>query len=310
MRNDASRRQFLGAGLAGAVCLGLMPTFPALACSNPIQRTDKYHFKLSLAAYSLRESMTQNWPKPKGNEGKMTLLDFLDQCAAWNLDACELTSYYFPKEITTEYLNQVKEKTFRLGLDISGTAIGNNFCLKDTKERTEQIEMTQQWVDYAAIIGAPVIRIFAGYIPKGDTEEEAVSRCVEAINEVVPYAEKKGVILALENHGGITSTPEQLMTLLQRAKESPYLGVNFDSGNFKTSDPYGDLEKIAPYAYNAQIKVEISPNNKVEPTDIGRVVKILKDAKYRGYIVLEYEAKEDPYVAIPRYLEQLRAQFA
>jgi len=96
------------------------------------------------------------------------------------------------------------------------------------------------------------------------------------------------------------------LKIVQGVDDSPWFGVNFDSGNFATADPYGDLEKIAPYAMNAQIKVEMSPNGKKEPADLERIVRILKDAKYRGYVVLEYEAEADPLKAIPEYLKQLR----
>jgi sugar phosphate isomerase/epimerase len=89
-------------------------------------------------------------------------------------------------------------------------------------------------------------------------------------------------------------------------KPSPWFGVNLDGGNFTTADPYADLARIAPYAINAQIKVEMSPEGKKEPADLARVVKILKDAHYRGFLVLEYEAREEPLEAIPGYLKRLR----
>ena len=93
---------------------------------------------------------------------KMTLEDFIHYCASLNLAGTELTSYYFPKDVTTEYLLSVKELCFRLGLDISGTAIGNDFCLPDGEARDAQLQMTREWIDHAAVLGAPVIRIFAG----------------------------------------------------------------------------------------------------------------------------------------------------
>jgi sugar phosphate isomerase/epimerase len=78
------------------------------------------------------------------------------------------------------------------------------------------------------------------------------------------------------------------------------------SGNFQTEDPYADLAKIAPYATNAQVKVEMSPGGRKQPADLPRVVGILREAGYRGYVVLEYEAAEDPYQAIPGYIDELR----
>jgi sugar phosphate isomerase/epimerase len=129
---------------------------------------------------------------------------------------------------------------------------------------------------------------------------------VAGINESLQYAAEKGVVLALENHGGITSTPDQLLAIVERIDDSPWFGVNFDSGNFHTDDPYGDLARIAPYAVNAQIKVSIHPGGGRERADFGRIVGILKDAGYRGYLVLEYEEKEDPRENIPRHVEELR----
>jgi sugar phosphate isomerase/epimerase len=90
--------------------------------------------------------------------------------------------------------------------------------------------------------------------------------------------------------------------------QSSHFGVNFDSGNFRSStDPYLELAAIAPYAVNAQIKVEIFPDGKREETDLARVLSILKDAGYSGWVALEYEADEEPKEAIPRHVEKLQA---
>ncbi len=303
-----TRRQF--GQLAIAVTGGALWRQSASA-AQPIARNGSSHMKLSLAAYSFHRFLTQSWPKPRGNAGEMTLLDFIDFCAEQNLDGCELTSYYFPAEISQEYLMQIKERTFRLGLDISGTAIGNNFCLPDGADREFQLQMTRQWIDYAATMGAPVIRIFAGYVPKGDTEAEALDRCVAGINQSLEYAADKGVALALENHGGITATPEQLLAIVERVDDSPWFGVNFDSGNFRTADPYAALEQIAPYAINAQVKVSVHPEGgERQRADLSRIVGILKSAGYRGYVVLEYEEKTSPRESIPPVLQELRGLIA
>jgi sugar phosphate isomerase/epimerase len=255
--------------------------------------------KLSLAAYSFRDQLG-------GDKPKLTMLEFIDRCAEYNLDGCELTSYWFPKEITPQYLNEIKQRAFRLGLDVSGTAIRNDFCLPPGKERDNWLTHTRNWIDHAAAFGAPVIRVFAGVKPKDETEAVAVDRCVEGLQESLKYAAEKGVFLALENHGGITATADQLLAIVKRL-DSPWLGINLDSANFSSGgDPYEQLARIAPYAINAQIKTEITVDGKKVPTDLARVVKILKDAHYRGYVVLEYEAPEDPMVAVPRALKELR----
>jgi sugar phosphate isomerase/epimerase len=256
--------------------------------------------KLSLAAYSYRQFLT-------GKEGGMTLDDFIRLCADLNLDGCELTSYYFPKDFKDDYLVHLKELTFRLGLDISGTAIANDFCLPPGPDRDATLAHTRKWIDHSALMGAPVIRIFAGKVPSGGTEDAAIELCVTGINEALEYAAQKGVFLALENHGGITATPEQMLKIIKGVKPSPWFGVNFDGGNFRGADPYAELAQIAPYAVNAQIKVDLYREKTHEDADLARMVKILADANYRGYIVLEYEGAEDPKVAVPRHIAALRA---
>ena len=299
-----SRRLFL-AGLAGA-SLGAATG----SAAEPIVRNGKSHMKLSLAAYSFHRHLSQNWPTKK-KDGSMSLLDFVDFCAAQDLDGVELTSYYFPAEVTPDYLLAVREKCFRLGLDISGTAIGNDFCKPAGEALDAEKALTRQWIDYAAQLGAPVIRIFAGNVPKGDTEAAALDRCVAAIDEAVAYAATKGVVLALENHGGVTATPEQLLGIVKRIAPSPYFGINFDSGNFRTADPYASLEMIAPYAMNAQVKVTVSPEGgKKQDADLARIVTMLRSTGYRGYIVLEYEEEQEPREAIPPLLKRLRELIA
>jgi sugar phosphate isomerase/epimerase len=281
--------------VAGSLLTGA--TRPAAAI-EPITRTGKPYLKLSMAAYSYRQFL-------EGDKPTMTLDDFVAKCAEFNLDGAELTSYWFPQQVTAEYLNHLKQLTFRLGLDISGTAIRNDFCLPAGPERDKWLAHTRQWIDYAAAMGAPVIRIFAGNVPQGSSEAEAVDRCVEGIQKSLEYAAQKGVFLALENHGGITASADQLLAIVKRI-ESPWFGVNLDSGNFHTADPYGDLAKIAPYAINAQIKTDIAPNNQKQEADLDRIVKILQDSGYRGYVVLEYEGAADPITAIPKTLDRLR----
>ncbi len=292
-----TRRSFLSS-VAGAAA-GAVAVRPAAAI-DPIRRTGRAKFKLSLAAYSFRSYLT-------GKNPRWTLDDFLDFCAAQQLEGTEPTSYYFPKEITDEYLNHLKRKAFLLGLDISGTAVRNNFCLPPGPARERELAHVKRWVDYAAKLGAPVIRIFSGGVPRGHTLEEARAWCVETIEEACEYAGSRGVFLALENHGGISTTAEDILAIVRRVR-SPWFGVNLDTGNFRSRDPYRDIEAVAPYAINVQVKVEIRPLGSArQPADLKRIVRILERSGYRGYLVLEYEAAEDPATAVPRYLAELRA---
>ncbi len=299
------RRDFLKAAATGAA-VGIGALGQEVCAAEPPRRNGNSHMKLSLAAYSFNRLLPRNRPLADFADAKMTLDDFIEFCAQLDLDGCEPTAYYFPSDVTHDYLLRLKELSFRLGLDISGTAIGNDFCLPKGEAREQQLAMARTWIDRAAILGAPVIRIFAGKIPQGDTEVTAIERCIAGIDASLQYAAEKGVFLALENHGGITSTPEQMLRIVEGVGHSPWFGVNFDSGNFRTEDPYGDLERIAPYAINAQVKVEISPGGTKQSADLARIVGILREADYRGYLVLEYEAAEDPLQAIPRYIDELK----
>lgn len=288
-----------------------MATLPAaiLGTANaakPPVRTGAAYMKLGLAGYSFNRMMARRGTPEEIAKAEMNLERFIDYCATLDLDACELTAYYFPKTVTPDDLLRVKEHTFRLGLDISGTAIGNNFCLPEGEARDQQLAETRDWIDYAAVMGAPHIRIFAGTTPKGDNEKDAIERCIAGINESVAYAATKGVVLGLENHGGVTANPDTMLEIVKAVEPSPWFGVNFDSGNFQTDDPYAGLAKIAPYTVNAQIKVMMRPKGGREPADFDRIIGILRDAGYRGYVVLEYEENEDPFEAIPRHLDKLR----
>ncbi len=291
-----SRRQFLRASVAVAGTAALPARVPAI---DPIKRPPgKPVLKLSLAAYSFRQALDLKKPS-------MTLFDFIDYAATLPLDAVELTSYYFA-ETTDAYLDKLKAHAAAKKLAISGVPVGNNFCVRDDLKRAAEVEKVKAWTRRAARLGAPTVRIFAGNMEKWDPLPAARRRVVAAIEECCEVAAKVGVLLALENHGGgITNTPEDLLALVKAVK-SPAFGVNVDTGNFHTADPYGDVAKIAPYGVVCQIKTEVFPGGMRQEADLKRMVQVLKDTNYHGYAALEYEAKEDPKVAVPRYVRELR----
>ncbi len=297
-----SRRSFLStstAFTAGAALVGS----PAVRAIEPIARNGQAKFKFSLAAYSYRDLLS-------GMAPKLTMNDFVADCAKFGLEGTELTSYYFPKSVTHDYLSLLAAQCFRLGLDVSGTAIGNDFGHPPGEKRLKEIASTKQWIDFAAVLGAPVIRIFAGHEQPGSTPAQAHSLMVSAIEECCEYAGKHGIYLALENHGGPTATAEGLLSFV-RDVNSPWFGVNLDSGNFASADVYGDLAKIAPYAVNAQVKVVVTNDKKEKsPMDFKKLAALLREAHYRGYIVLEFEEKGNPREECPKYLSQIREAFA
>jgi len=298
MSQFSGRRQFLAAAPAavGAAALAM----PAAHAIEPIQRKHGPAFKFSLAAYSYRNLFTPEF----------TLSDFIDDCARMGLEGTELTSYYFPKDVKPAYLRQLKRECFRAGLSVSGTAVGNDFGSNDAAKVKQQIAHVKQWIVNAEILSAPVIRIFAGHVPRNGDEQKSLARMVEGMQECCDFAGQHGVHLALENHGGPTATPAGLLRLV-KAVDSPWFGVNLDTGNFRTEDVYGDLALVAPYALNVQVKVVTSSADRKSktPTDFARIASILRTANYRGFVVLEYEEKENPREASARYLEKMRKAF-
>lgn len=269
---------------------------------DPFIRPTPGRLRLSLAAYSMRKYL-QNTKDPKG---QMDLHGFVDYCYELGLDGAELTSYYFPEQVNDEYIYSLKHHCHLRGVTISGGAIRNDYCQPKGPNLDADLEHTKRWIDHYAKLGAPAIRIFAGNLPKDADLDATLTHCASMCDIACQYAATKGVMLALENHGGVTAKAEGLLQIVKQVKSS-HFGVNFDSGNFRsTADPYQELTEIAPYAVNAQIKVEMFPSGKREETDLARVLSILKDAGYSGWVALEYEAAEEPKEAIPRYVEKLQ----
>jgi sugar phosphate isomerase/epimerase len=293
-----NRRKFVLGSIAAAGALAANAT-PGEAI-DPIRRQGRPMFKLGLAAYSFRQALDLRRKPPT-----MTLDGFIDLAATMPFDGVELTEYYF-SETTTRYLAGLKGRCTRLGLDISGTAIRSDFCVNNATRLKEEIDKTKQWIQHTSRLGGKTIRIFGGTVARGDTEERARRQCIDAIQEVSDFAGQYGVYCALENHGGITGTSEQMLALV-RAIKSDWFGVNLDTGNFRTKNPYADLERLVPYAVVVQMKTEITREGmKAEEADLKRKFQMLRTANYRGYVVLEYEAAEDAKTAVPRYARALR----
>ncbi|MEA3210404.1 MAG: hypothetical protein QOE70_3461 [Chthoniobacter sp.] len=293
------RRQFLRLGAASLFAA------PLARAIEPFVRAGTPRLQLSLAAYSFREFFKEE--KGKVNpKGTLDLPGFIDYCAEQGCAGAELTSYYFPQEPTNAFLTGIRRHAFLCGVAISGTSVGNNFALPRGPERDQQIADVKRWIDHAAILGAPHIRVFAG-AAKGISDEDARKMCLSAMEECCDYAGTKGIFLGLENHGGIVATADGLLEIVKAVK-SPWMGVNLDTGNFHSADPYAELAQCAPYAVNVQVKVEIkrAGAKENEPADLAKVVRILRDANYQGWVALEYEAKVDPYQAVPPVLAQLR----
>jgi sugar phosphate isomerase/epimerase len=300
MKDAMSRRSFLGkaAGAVGALAASAGAPGAARAI-EPFARAPARKVPLSCAAYSLRKHLDLKKPT-------MTLEDFIVKCAEWGTDGVELTEYYFPKPVSRSYVSRLKRHALLWGQEITGTPVGNNFALPPGPDRDREVEAVKGWIQVSADLGSPAIRIFAGGAPKGVDEPQARKWVVECIEACCETATRRGVFLALENHGGVVATADGMLEIV-RAVGCPWFGVNLDTGNFHSSDPYEEMARCAPYAVTCQVKTEVSPaGGKKEEVSIEKVVEILRKASYRGYVTLEYEGAEEPLEAVPKYLAEMR----
>jgi sugar phosphate isomerase/epimerase len=305
-----SRREILS---TGALAAGVAALAPLTACSASGKSEQKENcggsgacaeratknMQLSLAAYSMRDAL---------QKGEMDLFGFIDWCAEMDLPGTELTSYYFKEGFDKAYLHDLRLRAFRSGVTVSGTAIANDFCKPAGPELDSEIAHVKQWIDNAVELFAPHIRIFAGRVPDGVDNKTAIGWCADGIKRCLDYAAERGVTLGLENHGGITARAADHLAICKAVGEHPWFGVNLDTGNYRTN-PYEELAMAAPLSVNVQIKVLVAKaGDGTETTDLERIKKILVDAKYKGWVALEYE-EEDPKVNIPKWIGKMKKVF-
>jgi sugar phosphate isomerase/epimerase len=252
--------------------------------------------KIGCAAYSY---------DPYLGSGKMKLEDFIERAYELRIDGVELTGYYF-ESTDAGYIYRLKRLALRRGLSISGAAIGSSFCHAEKSEREGQVQEVKNWVDVASKLGAPFLRVFGGEVPTGYDEEEAIRWTVDSLRSCCDYAGQRGITIALENHGGITSSAKNVVRI---AKEvgSEWFGINLDLGNYH-GNIYDEIAKTAPYAVNVHAKV-FEDQKALKRLDFGRVRKILESAGYNGFVSLEYEGPEDPNVAVPKETKFLLEAF-
>lgn len=260
--------------------------------------------KTSLNAYSF------NAPLMKG---EMSLDELLEYCAANQLDAVDITAYYFPgypKVPSDDYLYHIKQKAFLLGLEISGTGVRNDFTDPDPAKRKASVEHVKEWIIAAEKLGAPVIRVFSGTADtKGIPREKVVDYMVADLKECVEFGKAHGVVVGIQNHNDFIKTADQTIEVIQRVN-SEWFGLILDIGSFRTGDPYREIEQTIPYAVNWQLKENLYVNGVEQKADLDKLMQIIRKSGYRGYIPLETLGAGDPKVKVPRFLKEIREAMA
>lgn len=294
-----------------------------------IHRKGPASVKISLNAYSFTKPLLDQ-AKGRGNGSGMSVFELMDYAAEQGFDAVDLTAYFFPgypAVPSDEYINNLKRYAFQRGLDISGTGVRNDFADPDPAVRAAGIKHVKEFIDVAAKLGAPVIRVFSGPIPVGyeNKWDEIAKYMTECLKECAEYGKLRGVLVGVQNHGDFLKTADQTIKLVKMVN-SDWLGVINDTGYFLTDDPYTDIEKVMPYTVNFQLKESVFGAKSDVKIDLKRIMEIMKRSGYRGYMPIETLSPVggnknkkntstdnatarpvyDPYTVVPAFMKKVK----
>jgi sugar phosphate isomerase/epimerase len=256
---------------------------------------------------------------------KMSIETVIDKAAMLGVEGVDLLHRQMESE-EPAYVRKLKRHALSRGVGLVCLSIHQDFVDPSEEERTKNVKHTIRCIELAAQLGIPCIRLNSGRwntiasfddlmkargeepVLPGFTEDDGFKWCVDCVQQCLSKAEEHGVVLAMENHWGLTRTPEGLLRIVN-AVNSPWLGALMDTGNF-LEDPYRKLTQIAPKTVFVQAKTYFGGGEWYTlDLDYKRIAKILQDVNYSGYISLEFEGKEDPDRAVPRSFEMLRKAF-
>ena len=306
-----TRRSLLTTGAAACAASALT--------GNPIEaeaQASTQRIRIGVSTYSYWHFDRVKYPIEK----------VIENAAKLGFDGVEILHRQMENE-TPQYVNNLKRLAFSLGQNLFFLSIHQNFVWPDKAKRQEHIDHTKRCIDLAVRLGCPAIRLNSGRwgtIPDfqkmldaggveqplpGYTDDDAFKWCIESINECLPHTEAAGVVLALENHWGLTTKVDGLLRIYHGVN-SPWLRINLDTGNF-VGDPYPQLEKLAPHAMVVQAKTYYGGGvYYTRELDYTRIARTLRNAGFKGYVSLEMEGKENADTAVPKSLEVLRKAFA
>ena len=305
-----SRRNFLHTVIAAA-------GVPVLA-----RAAGKQTLKVSLNAYSFNKLLND---AIRGRGEGTTLMKLLDFAAANKFEGFDATGYYFPGYPAVppdSYIDGLRKKAADLGIAISGTGVRNNFTTADAAVRQQGVEHIKQFVEVAARLGAPVIRVFADTqmraqtwetVAPGKKRSEVQDWIVANLRECAEHGKKFKVKIGVQNHGDFLKTGEDLMALVN-AVGSEWCGPIVDTGYFKSSDPYKDMALVAPHAVNWQVKQSPLGEESEVPTDLVKLVTIVRKSGYSGFLPIETLSPQgkpyDPYTVVPAFEKQVKDAIA
>ncbi len=317
------RRRFLErAAFQAIVTASGLSLAGAASAFAPVRRVGGPHLKPGLNAFSFLELLNANAKDPSTGIDLFGVCDF---CAKHDIESVDLTGYFFPgypKAPADGYVNRMKRHCQGLGLDIGGTGVRNDFTAADKVIRATGVKLAKDWIEVAARLGAPVIRLFADSQPPFKNWQEASGNAaredVEAwmaddLRECAEHGKKFGVIVAVQNHGDFISTGAEHLAQLRRV-DHEWCAALVDTGKYLTSDPYADIALMVPHAVNWQIKETLQSRTDSPATDFRKLVRIIHAGGYRGYLPIETLSMRrkdyDPAAEVAKVLKELRAAIA
>ena len=310
MQWQPTRRRLIQAGGVAALSASCAAPSPEVEPAPPRKR-----IRLGVSSYSYWHFSEEKYPIEK----------VIDHAAELDFDGVEILHRQMQEE-STAYMNGLKRRAWESGLDLIMLSIHQDFVDPSEAKRQEAIDHTKHCIDLAYQMGIPAIRLNTGRwgtirsfddlmaadgqepALDGYTDEDAIGWCVDSIRECLPHAAEAGVVMALENHWGL-STKVDVLLRIHREVGDPWLGINMDTGNY-VGDPYPQIEQLAPHATIIQAKTY--PGGGVWYTldlDYPRIAGIVRDAGFQGYVSLEMEGEAPAEQAVAESYRVLRDAF-
>ena len=215
---------------------------------------------------------------------------------------------------------RIQEALSESGLELSGVSLSNNL-FQEGEQFEEEIKQTIRWIRVAAEVSAPVSRIFGGSIDDRSNQshlDAGFSRIIDGLGRLALEAEKYGVILGLENHGGLPCSAEEQIDVIRKIN-SAHLRATVDIGNYMScgQDSLESCKISAPYAAYVHVKDFVKKKSSENPwgweieasilgagvVDVPGCLSVLAEAGFDGHVALEYEAKPEEETAVPESIE-------
>jgi sugar phosphate isomerase/epimerase len=202
-----------------------------------------------------------------------------------------------------DYLTWFRSELRRLDLRVVCLDIRNDFTHADPRRRAASIEATVDWIETARTLGARLARVWAGM---ASADDGATRRVIDSLRQVVPAAAERGVVLALENHGGVTANPDNVVRIVDTVG-SPSLGTCPDFGWFAPDDRLSGFRKLVARAVHVHAKTHALDAGGEDPEiDYRALGQVARDVGYRGFLSIEYEGPGADVAARTRGVEQTR----